>query len=175
MNTGKIVLAVSLVVIMVVVEYRRIKGNLDHQRFFGLRNYEKGRPAGYLYFGFALLILLLFFPQQIAIPCILCASFIDPFIGESRFYFGKRKAYTIGFLLAVFFFLLTWFRADWWVLLLVSVIGASGALIGEAKKLRFIDDDFMIQMLPAIMLLLVWQGLLLAGINILPPKLILPL
>jgi len=172
---GKIVLPIIIVLCMVVVEYRRIRGDLDHQRFFGLRNYEKKRPASYLYFGVGVLILFLLFPQQIAIPCILCASFTDPIIGESRYYLGKKRAYAIGFVISVFFFLVTWYRADWWVLILVSLLGATGAVIGEAKKLKFVDDDFMIQMLPAFLLLLMWQGLLAMGINMVPPPLLHPL
>jgi dolichol kinase len=174
-NLGKIVLPIIIVLCMVVVEYRRIRGDLDHQRFFGLRNYEKKRPASYLYFGVAILLLFLLFPQQIAIPCILCASFTDPIIGESRYYLGKKRAYAIGFLISTFFFLMSWYRSDWWVLVLVPLLGATGAVIGEAKKLKLVDDDFMIQMLPAILLLLMWQGCLLLGVNILPPKMVLPL
>jgi len=172
---GKIVLPIIIVLCIVVVEYRRIRGDLDHQRFFGLRNYEKKRPASYLYFGVGVLILFLLFPQQIAIPCILCASFTDPIIGESRYYLGKKRAYTIGFLISAFFFLVTWYRADWWVLILVSLLGATGAVIGEAKKLKFVDDDFMIQMLPAILMLLMWQGFLAIGIDMLPPPMLYPL
>jgi len=48
-------------------------------------------------------------------------------------------------------------------------------VIGEAKKLKLVDDDFMIQMLPAILLLLMWQGLLVIGIDMLPPPLLHPL
>jgi dolichol kinase len=174
-NSAKIVLPVIIVLCMVVVEYRRIRGDLDHQRFFGLRNYEKKRPASYLYFGVGVLILFLLFPQQIAIPCILCASFTDPIIGESRYYLGKKRAYAIGFVISAFFFLVTWYRADWWVLILVPLLGATGAVMGEAKKLTLVDDDFMIQMLPAVLLLLMWQGLLAMGINMIPPPLLHPL
>ena len=88
---------------MVVIEYRRLRGSLDHQRFFGLRSYEKKRPASYLYFGIAVLLLFLLFPQQIAIPCILCASFTDPIIGETRYHLGKKKAYAIGFIISLVF------------------------------------------------------------------------
>ncbi len=171
----KKLLPIIIVACMIVVEYRRIRGNLDHNRFFGLRSYEKKQPASYLYFGVAVLLLFLFFPQQIAIPCILCAAFTDPIIGESRYYLGKKKAYIIGFLISMSFFMITWYQADWWILALVSVIGATGAVVGEAKKLRLIDDDFMIQMLPAILLVLIWQVLLAIGITILPPPIIHPL
>ena len=174
-NLGKIIIPIIIVLCMILVEYRRIRGAIDHQRFFGLRNYEKKRPASYLYFGVAVLLLFLLFPQQIAIPCLLCASFTDPIIGESRYYFGKKRAYIIGFVFSMFFFVVSWYRADWWILLLVPLIGATGAVIGEVKKLKLVDDDFLIQMLPAVLLLLMWQGLLLLGIDILPPPMLHPL
>ena len=79
------------------------------------------------------------------------------------------------FFVCMFFFVVTWFKADLWILLLVSIAGASAAVVGEAKQFWFIDDDFMIQMLPAILILLLWQGLRLVDINILPSKLILPI
>lgn len=174
-NLLKIYIPIFMVAGISIIEYRRITGEIKHERFFGLRSYEQHRPASYLFFGIALLFLFLFFPQQIAIPCILCAAFTDPVIGELRFHLDKKKAYLIGFLLSMMFFLLTWFRAEWWIVLLVSLLGASGAILGEAKKLRLLDDDFMIQMLPAIILFILWQGLLLFSIDILPGRLILPL
>lgn len=175
MNTVKIALPIIIVLCMAFIEYNRIQGGFNQQRFFGLRVYERKRPASYLYFGAAALILLLMFPQQIAIPCILCGSFSDPMIGEFRYYLGKKNAYIIGFIGSLFFFLITWYKADLWVIILVSLLGATGTVIGEAKKNSFIDDDFMIQILPAIVILLIWQGILIFGIDILPPPLLYPL
>ncbi len=174
-NVIKIVLPICIVGVIAGIEFRRIRGQLDHQRFFGLRQYEKKRPASYLFFGVALLLLLLLFPQQIAIPCILCACFTDPIIGELRFYLKKNQAYVIGFFFSMFFFTMTWYKAEWWILLPVSILGAAGAVIGEGKKLKWIDDDFMIQILPALLILLLWQGMLMLGVEILPPKLIPPI
>lgn len=74
----------------------------------------------------------------------------------------------------MFFFLVTWFKADIWIMLLISIVGATGAIIGETKKFWLIDDDFMIQMLPAILILILWQWLELIGLNILPGEIILP-
>ena len=36
------------------------------------------------------------------------------------------------------------------------MVGGIGALIGETWKFWWIDDDFMIQMIPAILLAIVW-------------------
>jgi len=174
-NALKIGISIFIVLFVAVLEYRRIKGKIGGEHFFGLRTYEEKRPAGYLYFGVALLILLLFFPQQIAIPCILCACFADPIIGEIRYRLGKKGGYLIGFFVCMFFFLITWYTAELWIILLVSILGAIIAIIGEAVNFKILDDDFMIQMLPAVFILVIWQGLIVFGINILPREIILPM
>lgn len=174
-TTLKILIAVGIVVFVIILEYLRIKGKIRSSNFFGLRIYEEKRPASYVFFGVALLILLVFFPQQIAIPCILCACFSDPIMGEIRHRLGKKEAHIGGFLTGMFFFIITWHTVDMPILILISIIGASAAVIGETKKFWLIDDDFMIQMLPAVILFLLWQVLLFGGIDILPAELILPL
>jgi len=173
-TTLKILIAVGIVVFVIILEYLRIKEIICNSNFFGLRRYEEKRPASYVYFGLALLILLVFFPQQIAIPCILCACFSDPIMGEIRHRFGKKEAYIGGFLICMFFFLITWNTVDVSILILISILGASAAVIGEAKKFWLIDDDFMIQILPAVIIFSVWQILLFGGIDILPAELIPP-
>jgi dolichol kinase len=174
-NTLKTYFAIGIVFFVFILELIRIKGVVPSSSFFGLRVYEEKRPASYVYFGVATLVLLLFFPQQIAIPCILCACFSDPIIGEIRHRYGKKEAYIIGFFVCMFFFIITWHIAETWIIILISLIGSATAVIGESKKFWLIDDDFMIQMLPATILLLLWQGFLFGGINILPAKLIIPI
>jgi hypothetical protein len=41
-------------------------------------------------------------------------------------------------------------------MILASVVGAYGAVVGETKKFWWLDDDFMIQMVPAFLLLIIW-------------------
>ena len=118
--------------------------------------YEKNRVGSYVFFAIAILILLRFFPQQIAIPCILSVTLGDPIIGEIRQHFGMNYAYLFGFLVCMFFFMIAWFKSDVILILLASVIGGFGAIVGETKKFWWLDDDFMIQMIPAFLLLIIW-------------------
>jgi dolichol kinase len=145
-----------IVIIVIFLEVLRITGKISSDHFFGLRMYEKKRVGSYVFFGVAILILLRFFPQQIAIPCILCATLGDPIIGEIRRRFNSNYVYLIGFFICMYFFIITWFKADIFLILLVSVVGGLGAIIGETKKFWWLDDDFMIQMIPAILLLIIW-------------------
>jgi hypothetical protein len=50
-------------------------------------------------------------------------------------------------------------------MILVSIVGATGAVIGETKKFWWLDDDFMIQILPAVLLLIIWIGLPYLGLS----------
>ncbi len=162
----------GVLVFVILLEYLRIKGVLDSKTFFGLRVYEQNRPGSYLYFGVAVLLLLLFFPQQIAIPCILCGSLGDPILGELRYRFGKQKAMVLGFFVCLLFFAVIWQSADTFVLLGVSILGSAAAVVGEVKKFRLLDDDFMIQMLPAVLLLVVWLSMKTIGVDILPQEIL---
>ncbi len=145
-----------ILISLVILEFLRIKGKVSGNHFFGLRMYEKNRVGSYLFFGVAMVTLLLFFPQQIAIPCILCASIGDPVIGEIRSRVGRKSAYVVGFFVCMLFFVVAWYKADFFVMFFVSIIGAFGAVVGEAKKIWWLDDDFMIQMTPAVLLLIIW-------------------
>lgn len=148
-----------LVVFAISLEILRLKGKLSSEHFFGLRMYEKNRVGSYVFFAVAILILLRFFPQPIAISCILCACLTDPIMGEARHRFGMNYACIFGFLVSMLFFSIAWYKADVRLLLLASIVGAFGAVIGETKKFWWIDDDFMIQMLPALLLGIIWIAL----------------
>ncbi|MDH7507349.1 MAG: hypothetical protein QHH15_06170 [Candidatus Thermoplasmatota archaeon] len=116
----------------------------------------------------------MFFPQQIAVPCILCGSIADPVIGELRMRFGEKKSCLIGFFLCMFFFFVTWFQTDLWIVFSVSLVGGFAAVVGETKKFSFLDDDFMIQILPAVFLLGIWVFAKYFGLN-LPDPVIYPI
>jgi len=165
---------ILIVIFALTLELLRIKGKISSNHFFGLRMYEQNRVGSYLFFGIGILILLIFFPQQIAVPCILCACLADPIMGEVRYRLGKKEVYLIGFLVCMLFFVITWYKAELWIILLVAIVGATGAVIGETKKFWWLDDDFMIQLLPAMLILLIWLGLQSTGIDILPEQVIYP-
>ncbi len=163
-----------IVITAILIEILRLKGFISSDHFFGLRLYEKKRVGSYVFFAVAILMLLRFFPQQIAVPCILCACFADPLIGEIRNRFGKKNAVIFGFLLCMFFFVFTWYKANPILLIIAGFVGATGAIIGESKKFFWLDDDFMIQMLPAILLLVIWYLVSFTNLN-LPYPIIYPM
>lgn len=172
---GKILAVIIIIFCFAIIETIRVHRKIRNISIFGLRDYEKDRPASYLYFGIGLIVLLFIFPQQIAIPCILCASLGDPIIGEIRTRYKKQTAQIIGFLCFMFFFFISWYQAPIWVLLTIILTGATMALIAETKKFFWIDDDFMIQILPAITLSLIIWVLSQTTTIVLPPETLIPI
>ncbi|KYK28599.1 dolichol kinase [Thermoplasmatales archaeon SG8-52-1] len=164
-NLLKLWIPPLIVLFVIFLEVFRLSGKISSNYFFGLRMYEKKRVGSYVFFAVAILILLRFFPQQIAIPCILCATLGDPIIGEIRRRYSMNYVYIIGFFICMYFFIITWFKADVFLIILVSVVGGLGALIGEIKKFWWLDDDFMIQMLPALLLLIIWVSIPYLGLS----------
>ena len=162
-----------IVVFAVILEILRLKGKISSDHFFGLRLYEKNRIGSYVFFAVAILILLRFFPQIIAIPCILCACLGDPFMGEIRHRYSMKYVYFFGFLICMLFFMVSWYKTDFRLMILASIVGAFGAVIGETKKFWWLDDDFMIQMLPAVLLLIIWFSLPYLGFSY-PDQIIYP-
>ena len=162
-----------IVAFAITLEILRIKGFVSSDHFFGLRMYEKNRVGSYVFFGVGILILLWRFPQFIAVPCILCACIADPVIGEIRYRFGVKHVYVLGFILCFFFFMISWYSAGFPLMITGSAVGALGAIIGETKKLWWLDDDFMIQILPAVLLLVIWYIASNMGLN-LPGDIIIP-
>ena len=155
-NTIKFWVPPAIVVLAITLEILRLTGKISSDHFFGLRMYEQKRIGSYVFFAVAILILLRFFPQQIAIPCILCACLGDPIMGEIRNRFGMKSVYIPGFLICTLFFLVSWYKVDIRLMILISMIGGFGAVVGETKKFWWLDDDFMIQMIPAILILIIW-------------------
>ncbi len=132
---------------------------------FGMRAYERGRVASYAYFAVATGALLLLFPQPIAVPCLVGAALLDPVIGEFR----SRGRTRLGVILATTLGLALFILLDWSIL--ASSVATLAILTGELVTIPYLDDDFLMPILPALALTV----LLAAGVGDLPADLIIPL
>ena len=163
----KKVMVLSLLLACLIFDLVRLKGR--GYRFFCLRGYEEGRVGSYVYFVIGTAILLLLFPQQIAIPCIISASLVDPVVGEVR-RFNHNLSYIVAFAISFLIFYSAWLTSPYAIL--VSLISAAVLVLSELKKFRYIDDDLLMQIAPALVMLLLY---IILGNGIIPRKLILPL
>jgi len=163
MGFAKRFLIVSILLTLVLLDLYRMKRAISPS---GFREYETSRFGSYIYFGIGTCILLLLFPQQIAIPCIVSSALVDPVIGEVR-----RKhfllAYLLGFGIGFLIFYSVWLTSE--ISIQVSLISASLLVLSELKKNRYLDDDLLTQIVPAIFLIIIY---FLMGPSILPREII---
>lgn len=185
-----IYLVIIIFIVPLCIEtYRLNKGFL----FTGLHEHEKNHVASYLWFTSGSTFLIIFFPQQIAAPCIVATALGDPIIGLTKPY-RRRFMVSITFLICLTVFIL--FKYE----ILLAFFAAAVAFIAESfefkirmrlrpnlfwsrskkrlsnyrKFFNFLfrtDDDFIMQLLPAVVLFIVF----LIFPNLMPPKLLHPL
>lgn len=139
--------------IVIIFDLLRVRNHISFPCDDLLRHYENNRLGSYVYFGIGAMILFLFFPEQISIPCILCASITDPFMGEIRHHYSKKSALLGGFLISFLFFAIIWMHTPINIMIPIASIGSISAVIAEKYAGFWIDDDFLMQMLPAMILL----------------------
>ncbi len=145
-----------------VLEAVRMRGGIRSEHFFGLREYERTRVSGYVYFGMASVVLLTLVPQPLAIPCLVGAALGDPLLGELRNRGRPLGALVAGVLFGAGLFLI----AGWgWAL---ALAGGVLLVVGESSRIPWLDDDLTMPLLPAAVLLMLHGG----GLVTLPPDLI---
>lgn len=128
--------------------YRIHKGWL----FFGLREYEKKRPAGYFWGATGYVLALLLFEQRFAMITILGTTLVDPILGELRASDWKKMGPPAGFV--------AWCAVAYGCVLLVPLttplvlipIGALIAVFVEAPRVPNVDDNFVMNVVPLLSL-----------------------
>lgn len=133
------------------VELVRLK---RQSSFMGLREYEKGRLSSYMWFNLSAVMLLLWsdlgdLPQGIAAGCIVLAAMVDPLLGELKPK-GRERAMVVGTLAAAV--ILALFDIQ----LYYALPAAALAVYAEQFQLRNLDDDMIMQVVPALFLALCW-------------------
>lgn len=133
-----------------------------------IRGYERARIASYTYYAVALVAAVLLFPLPIALVVVLGTAFIDPLIGELRRAARWRTTYpwlpgAVYVVLGSGALILV---TRWPPLSAVAFSGISAvvALAVERPKIRDLDDDLAMTLVPALVL----SGLLLIAPGIFP-------
>lgn len=142
---SRIILPILLICIPVATELNRLLRKRD---FIGLQKREKGKLASYFWFALGSAILLIFFPQEIAAPCIVTAALVDPLIGELRKF---RKVITIAIGIIASFLIFSVFDYS----ISLAVVGAVIGVVVEYPNFKNFDDDLLMQLIPAIIILII--------------------
>ena len=152
MGLERIYLVILLWIIILGIEYLRLNKNLN---LFGMRDYERDRVAGFVWFASGTFIILGFyemgaFPQSLAIATIIMAAYTDPVIGEANHKLGDRWGFGIGFVCSFAIYQLIV------GVIFYSVLGGLIAVLVERPKLKWFDDDLAMQIFPISILSILW-------------------
>lgn len=135
--------------IMVFEAFRLWKGIT----FMGLRPHEKGQIASFAWAAAGITAVLWLCPHDIASAALIGMALVDPLAGELRLA-GVHERVTLASTLLVYFglciaVLLAWDMRSALESLLLSVVAAFLAVASERIKTPYIDDDFLMSVVPA--------------------------
>ena len=152
MGLDRIYLVILLWIIILGIEYLRLNKNLN---MFGMRDYERDRVAGFVWFASGTFIILGFyemgaFPQSLAIATIIMAAYTDPVIGEANHKLGDKWGLGIGFVcsFAIYHLIVG--------IIFYSLLGGLISVLVERPKLKWFDDDLAMQIFPLTILSILW-------------------
>lgn len=160
---AKIILASGILSAATVIEIVRLRGALDEGFLFPFRDYEKSKVGAHIWLGISVLVLLVFFPQQIAAPCILAVCLADPVIGELRMK-NKLLGFFCGFCISSAIFVVFNYPV------LLGLLAGLLAVSAESIRSKNIDDNLLMPLVPAVILLAASQ----CGLFALHPPVIIP-
>lgn len=137
-------------VAVLAFEFWRLHSKIDVP---GMRVYEKERPSAAAWFFTGVVLVFLLFPFEYAFPILLGMGLIDPLNGVLR----RAESELYPLLPAIFYLLimvipLGFFFGLTTKILLASVLTTIVAMGAEGIRSNLVDDDFLMVVLPALML-----------------------
>ncbi|MCI4344546.1 MAG: hypothetical protein L3J87_02845 [Thermoplasmata archaeon] len=152
-NVLALLLALGAVLALEVLRH------VAHAELPTIRPYEQHRVASFAFYAIALVIAVVVFPPAIATVVVLGTSLVDPLIGELRVRRVGPPVHPALPLAAYFGLAVGSLTFAWRVALPVAITGgALAAIIGvaiEAPRVRGVDDDLAMTLVPAFVLLTV--------------------
>ena len=122
--------------------------------FFGLRPHEKYQIASFAWAAAGVTLLLWLFPEDIASGALVAMALVDPLAGELRASKIKDSVTISASLIAYFalFFVICALVGDRGLVVCISlaVVGSAVAIPSEWVEVRYVDDDFLMLVLPAL-------------------------
>ncbi len=122
--------------------------------FFGMRPHEKTQIASFAWAAAGIVITLWLFPQEVASVAIVGMALVDPLAGEMRrAAFKDRNSVSISlvaYLVLAFSMLLAISDFDSMGCLGMAAVGAMLAIPSEWFEVPYVDDDFLMMVVPAV-------------------------
>lgn len=124
--------------------------------FFGLRPHERHQIASFVWAAAGITVALWLFREDVASAAIIGMALVDPLAGELRNR-GRPASVTLGAPLLAY--MIISFAVLWSYGLMsparaviVGIVGAAAAVAAERHKVRYIDDDFLMIVVPCLLM-----------------------
>jgi len=142
-------IAVAGVIALAVLEVLRLlKGKL----VFPMREYERRQIGGHFWLVLGCAVALIFFEQRFVMLTILGTTLVDPLIGELRLRSFPRLAVVAGFLAWCAVATAAVAAASLATPFYLIPVGAAFAVGAEHRKIRYLDDNFLMNLVPLLVL-----------------------
>lgn len=143
---------VILIMLILAFESFRIQMSL---KIIGMRPYEYSRLSGFAWAFMGMATVDLFFPFYIALPSLLSMALMDPLAGEMRLRGMANKTiiiWPLSFL--IFAVCMVFFHMQPLLTMLYAAGGSTAAWLSEHFKFKAVDDDYLMTVLPAAVIIL---------------------
>ncbi len=156
---------VLLVLLTLIIEIIRLKKG---KVIFGLRKYEKNRISAFAWFALGIGIAVLFFKMEFVVPVVIGMALIDPLIGEIRRLKAELYPYfpTICYSLIMLICLLLLTSHNLLLIIIFTMVGTLTAIASESLDIRGIDDDFLMIILPLLVMTALYYAFVVLGIAV---------
>lgn len=153
LGLGRWVLLIGFFFVVSLIESARL---LMGWTFFGLRPHERGQIASFVWAAAGVVVALWLFREDIATVAIVGMALADPLAGELR-RVRPRSTVSMTVPFAAYFVMAAAVLHVWGLMpalsvVLASVIGAATAVVAEREKIRYLDDDFLMIVLPCLVM-----------------------
>ncbi len=122
--------------------------------FLGLRPHERNQIASFAWAAAGVTLLLWLFPEDIASGALVAMALVDPLAGEMR---GLKKKDTVIVPVSIFTYFVLCLVVSAFVgerelgfYVLLAIVGSAVAIPSERFKVKYVDDDFLMLVLPAL-------------------------
>jgi len=127
-------------------------------KILGLRSYEYGRMSAASWAAIAMTIAFLFFPLEYAAPAVIGMGWVDPLCGELR----RIDTRLYPSLPLVVYFLIAFITMSYLIginvqVLVASILATVLAIAIEKPRLKYLDDDFLMLVVPLVGIWAVFQ------------------
>ncbi|MCU0851656.1 MAG: hypothetical protein MUC90_00145 [Thermoplasmata archaeon] len=127
--------------------YRLKKG----MTFLGLRPHERGQIASFAWAAAGIAAVLWLCPHDVAAAALVGMACVDPLAGELRKAKGDSVAVVsslAAYFVLAFSVLFLWEWRDGLLVVILAAVGSITAVGAERTKVRYVDDDFLMLVVP---------------------------